>query len=1022
MPETIARTNPFPGLRAFEPDEDYLFFGREKQVDELLSKLRTTRFLPVIGNSGSGKSSLVKSGLIPSLYRGYMSGAGSHWQIALFRPGNNPIGNMAKALSRMELFNTKENDEAMQVMQHGIIDATLRRSTKGLVKIIESAQPEEDQHVLIIVDQFEELFRFNKREQNSKHAGKRDAMAFVNLLLYAAQQKDIPLYIAITMRSDFLGDCTQFSGLPEAINKSQYLIPRMSREERKAAITGPVAIGGAAIDPPLLARLLNDVGDNMDQLPILQHALMRTWNYWEKQHKGNEAIGLRHYEAIGTMEKALSQHAEEAWAELQSEEEQRHCELLFKALTEQNEQGRGIRRPCRLGDLCTLTGATQQEMTRLIDLFRSKGRTFLMPPEETVLDIESVIDISHESIMRIWKRLSTWVEEEAQAAEMYLRLTEAAALHRDGKAGLWRNPELMLALSWKDANQPTAAWATRYDTSFEEAISFLKESNTRYQLELATKEREQKAKIRRARTFALVVAIAALLAAGLSVWAIDNRNKAEQAKAEAVSAQQKAEKNEKQALVARQEAQVSEKKAVSAQRKAEDNEAQALQARKESEQQRLIAEGQRKIAIEEKGKAEQARKVAETQRGIAEQQSQKAQTEEQKAFRLRMLSIAQSMAAKSLQVVAPDEKALMARQAFLFNETYEGNPYDPDIYTALHEALEQLLGNDYSSIQGHKGAVRAIAFSPSGDHFYTTGSDGRCLRWKTAHPPKHYEQLTNDNTVNRSLAISPDGQWLAGGNGTAHLWLFNLLKPEEKPQKLRGPEAELWDMLFLPDGSGFICSYSDKTLYFCDLNSFTPLLQVKSRVRDLAISPDGTLLAGADESGKLKLWEFGQDRSLVLRSEEKGAIQSVAFSPDGRWLASGNEKGLVTLRDLNQKNKPVLLNGHSAPVNDLEFTKDGNLLAAASFDGSVRLWNLRQPGNRPIVMDDHASWVWDIAFSSDDQYLLSSCKDRSIRSWPVNSRSMAEQICEQLTRNMSTEEWRQYVGSDIPYEKTCEAR
>jgi hypothetical protein len=127
--------------------------------------------------------------------------------------------------------------------------------------------------------------------------------------------------VVLTMRSEFIGECMEFGGLPEAINAGQYLIPRMSRDALRAAITGPAAVRGATITPRLLARLLNEVGNDLDRLPVLQHALMRTWDAWARDHAAGESLDLRHYEAIGTMKEALSRHAEEAWAELDGEHE-----------------------------------------------------------------------------------------------------------------------------------------------------------------------------------------------------------------------------------------------------------------------------------------------------------------------------------------------------------------------------------------------------------------------------------------------------------------------------------------------------------------------------------------------------------------------------------------------------------------------------------------------------------------------------------------------------------------------------
>ena len=343
-------SNPFPGLRAFEEDEDVLFFGREKQIDELLKKLRTSRFLAIIGSSGSGKSSLVKSGLLPSLHSGLMSGVSSDWRIALFRPGNDPIGKLNEALSQDGVLRDYDSTDDLQIYT-SINESILRRSNLGLTEVYKQSGIDKKHNLLVLVDQFEEIFRFSKYEKEVGE-GKRDSIAFINLLLKAAEQKEFPIYVVFTMRSDFLGDCTEFRGLPEAINEGQYLGPRMTREERREAITGPIAVGSGAISPALLNRLLNDVGDNPDQLPILQHAMMRTCDELKTRQHPETPIDIDDYENIGTISEALSQHAEEAFAELTTDRDREICEKIFKELTDKGNLAYGVRRPRLLSEIC----------------------------------------------------------------------------------------------------------------------------------------------------------------------------------------------------------------------------------------------------------------------------------------------------------------------------------------------------------------------------------------------------------------------------------------------------------------------------------------------------------------------------------------------------------------------------------------------------------------------------------------------------------------------------------------------
>ena len=468
--------NPFPGLRPFREEEEYLFFGRENQVDAMVNKLAATHFLAVVGTSGSGKSSLVNCGLRPALYGGLMARAGTTWRMAQFRPGSNPLQAMARALAEDGVLFRDYQAGGLTLAE--IVDTTLRMSKLGLIDIYEQANLAEDVNLLVVVDQFEELFRYSQPEagqQQNATGVNEEAIAFVNLLLEAKQQTSYPIYIILTMRSDFLGDCAQFTGLAEAINAGQYLVPRMTRDERRAAISGPVEVSSAEMSPVLLTRLVNDVGDNPDQLSILQHALNRTWNQWHRSGE-NGPVDLPHYEAIGTMAHALDQHAERAYAELATPRQRQICEKLFKALTDKATDPRGVRRPTTVGTLCALADATPAEVTQVIDVFRKPSRSFLMPPHEDTLEADTVIDISHESLMRVWERLKTWADQEAQSAQIYSRLAETAVLHGAGQAGLWQDPDLQFALQWHDQNQPNEVWARRYHPEFTNAMGFLKKS------------------------------------------------------------------------------------------------------------------------------------------------------------------------------------------------------------------------------------------------------------------------------------------------------------------------------------------------------------------------------------------------------------------------------------------------------------------------------------------------------------------------------------------------------------------
>jgi tetratricopeptide (TPR) repeat protein len=450
-----------------------------------------------------------------------MAGAGSGWRTAILRPGDDPISHLAGALSAPDCLGAGEE---LADVRHVLVEATLRRSTLGLAEAMREARVPEHENILVVVDQFEELFRFRRNQAGTGE----DAAVFVKMLLEAARQDRLPIYIVLTMRSDFVGDCMQYPGLPEAVNDGLYLVPRMSRDELRSAITGPVAVRGGQVAPRLVVRLLNEVGDNADQLPVLQHALMRTWDYWRSRGGDGEPIDIAHFEAIGGMQRALSLHAEEAYAEAGSEAQRRIAERSFKTLTDTFTDPRGVRRPTTVGELAAVCEAPEPDVILVLELFRRLGRSFLMPPVGVPLDSRSVVDISHESLMRRWDRLVAWTDQERISAERYVRLSRAAAWNAEGSAGLWRDPELELGLQWRRETRPTAAWAARYDPAFDRAMAFLDRSRQERDALIAERERARRSKLRQARG-AVGILAALLVMAGVLGWlAVGERNRAEQ--------------------------------------------------------------------------------------------------------------------------------------------------------------------------------------------------------------------------------------------------------------------------------------------------------------------------------------------------------------------------------------------------------------------------------------------------------------------------------------------------------------
>lgn len=1046
--EKVAVQNPFPGLRPFKIEESHLFFGREGQSDEVLLKLSKNRFVGVIGPSGSGKSSFIYCGVLPILYGGFLTDASPNWEVIVTRPGAGPIDNLAESLlkNNQEYLNAEVEE---QKIKRTIFSTLLRSSSLGLVEAVEQSRRSADVNYLILVDQFEELFRFkDSTDPNSVN----ETLAFVNLLMEAVNYPDAPIYVAITMRSDFIGDCAQFPELTRKINDSHYLIPQLTREQKRRAIEGPVAVGGANITSRLVQQLLNDLGDNPDQLPILQHALMRTWDYWSHYRDyEEEPVDLKHYEAIGTMAEALSMHANEAFDELT--EAQKHiCEVMFKAITEKRGENFGIRRPTRLNEIAAIADCSEQEVAEVIEKFREQGRSLLTPAFGTPLTAKSMVDISHESLMRIWVRLKNWVDDEADAVQMYLRLAEASAQYQVGKAGLWRPPDLQLALNWLAKHKPTLVWGQRYNPAFERTMIFLEYSKKEFETEQRIRELEQKRKLQRARITALVFGTLTVIALLFLVYAFIQKAEAEDQFNRAEAERARAEENYLAAEAARKEA---DQRRIEAEDARKNEEAQRLladQARKEAEENEAEAKRQEAEARRQKGLAEANEKTALANEKLAKDNEEKANIARADATRRRYVAQAKAMALQSLTLTSDVQlEALLAQQAYHFNTNNGGYEFDTDIYNGLYFALKNKTDKDgkanphplTTSLKGHDfGAARSLVTHGKDEHIYSGGSDGKIIRW--THRNKAWQGETLVDNVKRpnyqvySMDISPDETKLAAAglytldDRNNYIELYDLNNMKAEPKKISGFTYNIEDVHFTPDGKGlFARDNGGMSIKLADFNTAKEVVKSPVKINAIDLSSDGKKLAGAGDNGTLYIWDVANNYAVTEVKNLGRSLTAVAWHPTENQLIVGNESGLLRIvrNNILVRNLP----GHDGPIEKIIYNHAGSFFASASKDRSVRIWNVNRLTEPPIRLFDHTDWIWSLTFSPDDEQLMVGLQsssqrvrlgaietEESIRAYPTKISTMSNILCgEFIERNMTPDEWATYVGKDLDYESTC---
>jgi WD40 repeat protein len=1001
--------NPFPGLRPFHTNEAHLFFGRDGQSEEVLTNLARNKFAAILGASGTGKSSLIYCGLLPILYGGFLHNGRSKWKVIITHPGSSPVNNLAQSIA--ETFCGADNEEKIET-DSLINRALLKRSSSGILNVIDQYGINPKENVLLLIDQFEELFRYQYTSHDSDAVNQVDH--FVNMIVNIVRQNELPVYVVITMRSDFIGECSPYQDLTRLINDSHYLIPRMIREDFQKAITGPIAVGGGKITDQLVQLLLNEMGNNPDELPILQHALMRTWDYWMNNSDGAKPLGLNEYEAIGRLERALSNHANEAFDELNFE--QKHiCEIIFKSLTEKGADNRGVRRPTSVIELARIAETNDQEVIKIVEIFRKKGRTFLTPPPSVALQSDSMIDISHESLMRVWDKLKSWVEDESYAVKMYIRLSESGELFHQGKTGLWGPPDLQLAINWREKQKPNLAWAMRYNPAFERTMVYLKTSEEEYYAEEENKLRLQKRALRRSRIVALILGSAGMISIGLGILALIQRQDALKSQELAVKQSQIAQEKAKEAELAKitadssaRVAKYQESIAVQETQKATVERQKAVESADEAKKQKNFAEEQTTIAQVNQMKADSSAQQAEAER-------QKAVQASSEANRRKMLSIAQSMAVKSEQMRTDTLlKGLLAFQSYAFNTEYDGVAYDPDIFKSAYTGLRFFKGTNYNVYQGHTSIVRSIV--ENNGRFFSGGSDGQIISWNLNN--KDSSGILSNLPIVKKLTISNQSLFILTNSSIIKYDLNNKGSDIYNFQNI-----DIKDFFITTNGKYLLVL--NQSIIITDDYKSQGLEFYKSDAKINAIKYDlaTAYLFVALSDGKIIYWKnfpSEPEKPFLLANIPDGNWGDISFNSQKNIVAAGtgNNQGTIYLWDITNGKQLSSLRGHTAKITGICFSSKGSLMASASYDGSVRIWHMDDLNTLPIVFDDHATWVTSIMFTEDDKFVISGDKNGNVRKLPTEINSIIKDYCGFLSRDLSQSEWQSYVGIDIPYKPT----
>ena len=373
------------------------------------------------------------------------------------------------------------------------IEYRLRQSSFSFESALDEAGGLGGRALLLVVDQFEELFRFGlagvglRRPGIEETRAREEATQFVQIILDADRRRLEDVHLLVTMRSDFVGDCAYFHGLSEAVSATQYLVANLTRRQLEEAIRRPIEKAGGVIEPQLVQRLLNDCGAEFDQLPVLQHCLMRLWDRAGVASAGGpRRLTRQTYADIGRMSEALSRHADEILRECAGKE--MAVEQTFRALAELDREGRATRRVLRFGQLLAETGVSESDLHAVLDRFRATTNSFLVPTPSIAprLAPDDRVDIGHEALLSRWKKIAGdpegttgrpatgWLREEQLDGQRYRTLISLL----DGKAGgekaTLADPDT--TKRWWESRPRTAAWAQRYGGQFERVKQFIDES------------------------------------------------------------------------------------------------------------------------------------------------------------------------------------------------------------------------------------------------------------------------------------------------------------------------------------------------------------------------------------------------------------------------------------------------------------------------------------------------------------------------------------------------------------------
>jgi WD40 repeat protein/transcriptional regulator with XRE-family HTH domain len=974
---------PYKGLYFFDEADAELFFGREDLTASLVERLTTEleadqRFLAVIGASGSGKSSVVRAGLIPALRWRQPS---SEWPIYVMTPTAHPLESLASSLNGDSPREAAGKKFVVELTPHPKL---LEMSLEG-VKAATGAR-----HALLVVDQFEELFTLCRSEA--------EQVAFVENLISAAFQPGGIAIVIIVMRADFYAHCARFDSLRRALARHQEYIGPMTGPELRRAVEEPARCSRWEIEPGLVELLLHDVGADAGRapepgaLPLLSHALLETW-----RRRRGRTLTLSGYTASGGVRGAIAETAEAVFYDQLDPQQRNIARQIFLRLTELG------------GDVSTADTRRRVSFDELVT--KPEDRETVHEVLMTLADARLVTtdqdaaEVAHEALIREWPTLRNWLEEDREGLRLHRHLTIAAQewdiTGRD-PSGLYRGARLAQSLEWANAH---AEDLNLLEHTFLEAAQAFSEKEAREREAQRQRELEaarQLAQTERARAeeqtlaakqlrwrgaILTAVSLTAILLTVIAILFSQRANQNEQlatsrelAAAAVSNLQIDPERSVLLALLALEKSNTLEARNALHQSLPELHILHTIPAHRQATNVVYSPDGIRMAST-----GVDAAKIWDTS-----------------TYQLLLtLPLESDITFGPAVAFSPDGKilataisngvilwdALTGQKLFGFDGKVSGSPnnemghisFSPDNQhlavaniDGTPKVLDFVTHKELFALIGHTRPCDGIAYSPDGRLIATSDDAGTVKIWDSASGEELLSLAHSGNI--HSVAFSPDSKSLASASEDGTLVVWDSATGKEL-LSLSGTSG-FYGVAFLPDGRWLVAGGQDGTIRMWDVATGLQLLTLAgntSTVTSVAVSPDGKHIASSGYDGTVKVWDASPGRELLTIEGHADVVADVAYSPDGTRLVTAGVDGTAKLWDPATGQVEMTLSQDDG-LSSLAISPDGNHLATGSIRGNVVIWDIRT-GQPVMKFPVHADWVFHLAFSLDGGRLVTSSWD-----------------------------------------------